>query len=155
MKTVLLVYILIISTLSLVTSFNRIHFSKIRKSTSIKIFEGTELGTPEYIAIFAMTMIPSLAFVKFVGDQADTSRDSMSENQKTKFTKTMMETKGINFAVPTSEEELIKKQIQKAYMQDKDVDVAVLEEKLRQRVQWRKELQANSKSAQGVDEDGW
>ena len=67
----------------------------------------------------------------------------------------MMETKGINFAVPTSEEELIKKQIQKAYMQDKDVDVAVLEEKLRQRVQWRKELQANSKSAQGVDEDGW
>ena len=46
-----------------------------------------QLGTTEYAAIFALTIIPSLAFVKFVGDQADTSRSSMTENQKAKFQK--------------------------------------------------------------------
>ena len=44
-------------------------------------------------------------------------------------------------------------------MQDKDVDVAVLEEKLRKRVQWRKEMMAQSRTkdtkAVNVDEDGW
>jgi len=40
-------------------------------------------------------------------------------------------------------------------MQDKDVDVAVLEEKLKQRAQWRKELQANAKAISEEDEDGW
>jgi len=78
----------------------------------------------------------------------------MSERQKEKFTKQMLETPGVNLAIPTSEEEVLKKQIQQAYMQDKDVDVAVLEEKLRQRVQWRKELQAEGRGLT-EDEDGW
>ena len=44
-------------------------------------------------------------------------------------------------------------------MQDKDVDVAVLEEKLRKRVQWRKEMMAQTRLQQATatteDEDGW
>ena len=44
-------------------------------------------------------------------------------------------------------------------MQDKDVDVAVLEEKLKKRAQWRKEVLAQRKSASlnqnTEDEDGW
>ncbi len=70
----------------------------------------------------------------------------------------MMEQPGANFAIPTSEEEELKKQIAKAYMQDKDVDVAVLEEKLRKRAQWRKEVLAQRKMSSNVnteDEDGW
>lgn len=72
----------------------------------------------------------------------------------------MMEQPGANFAIPTTEEDDLKRQIAKAYMQDKDVDVAVLEEKLKKRAQWRKEVlaQAKSKSATestNVDEDGW
>ena len=69
----------------------------------------------------------------------------------------MMEQPGANFALPTSEEEALKKQVAKAYMQDKDVDVAVLEEKLRKRAQWRKEMMAQAKNsaAAAEDEDGW
>ncbi len=61
-----------------------------------------------------------------------------------------------DFNSPTQEEEQLKRMIQKAYLEDKDVDVAVLEEKLRQRIAWRKEVIA-SKNADvgGVDEDGW
>jgi hypothetical protein len=72
----------------------------------------------------------------------------------------MMEQPGANFALASAEEEEIKKMIAKAYMQDKDVDVAVLEEKLRTRVRWRKEMQAK-KAAKAlstdevVDDDGW
>lgn len=69
-----------------------------------------------------------------------------------------MEQPGANFAIPTSEEEDLKKQIAKAYMQDKDVDVAVLEEKLRKRAQWRKEVLTQRKVSSNVnteDEDGW
>ena len=40
-------------------------------------------------------------------------------------------------------------------MQDKDVDVAVLEEKLKKRVQWRKEMQAQAQAVTAEDEDGW
>ena len=42
-------------------------------------------------------------------------------------------------------------------MQDKDVDVAVLEEKLRKRATWRKEMMAQQKAgaADIEDEDGW
>ena len=112
------------------------------------------IDTNTYIAIFAATMIPSLALVKFVGDQADTSRGALSDRQKEKFKKSMMDTQG-NFGIPSSEEEILKKQIAKAYMQDKDVDVAILEEKLRQRVQWRKEMMAQSRTGGGEDEDGW
>jgi len=123
----------------------------------LKLFDGMELGTTEYAAIFAATIIPSFAFVKFVGDQADSSRATMSVNQKAKFKKAMMETPGINLALPTSEEEVLKQQIQKAYLQDKDVDVAVLEEKLKQRIQWRKEMQAQKNKGGGEieDDDGW
>ena len=68
----------------------------------------------------------------------------------------MMEQPGANLALPTSEEEALKRQIAKAYLQDKDVDVAVLEEKLRQRAQWRKEMLAQSKASSKPDEDdGW
>jgi hypothetical protein len=70
----------------------------------------------------------------------------------------MMEQPGANFAIPSSEEEDLKRQIAKAYMQDKDVDVAVLEEKLRKRAQWRKEMLSQRKlgaNSNNVDEDGW
>lgn len=48
-------------------------------------------------------------------------------------------------------------------MQDKDVDVAVLEEKLRKRIQWRKEViqqQREAKFSSGsntdaLEDDGW
>lgn len=96
--------------------------------------------------------------VKFIGDAADNSRDSVSDETRERFRRAMMEQPGQNFALPTSEEEALKKQIAKAYMQDKDVDVAVLEEKLRKRAQWRKEMMADArKEAQqlGEDEDGW
>ena len=96
--------------------------------------------------------------MKFIGDQADQSRDSLSQETKEKFKRSMMEQPGANFAIPTSEEEELKKQIAKAYMQDKDVDVAVLEEKLRKRAQWRKEVLAQRKMSSTVnteDEDGW
>jgi flagellar motor protein MotB len=107
--------------------------------------------------MFVATIIPSLAFVKFVGDSADSSRGSLSEKTKNDFKKRMMQQPNINFSIPTSEEEELKKQIGKAYMQDKDVDVAVLEEKLRKRAQWRKEMmaQAKTQAASYEDDDGW
>jgi len=118
-----------------------------------------EANTATYTAMFVATILPSLAFVKFIGDQADNSRGSISEETKEKFKKAMMEQPGANFAIPSTDEEDIKKQIAKAYMQDKDVDVAVLEEKLRKRIQWRKEMMAQSKNkATAVvseDDDGW
>jgi hypothetical protein len=140
---------------------NRPHFAGAkavskRASSELKMIE-LEANTATYIGMFVATMIPSLAFVKFIGDQADTSRGSLSTETKEKFKKAMMEQPGSNFALPTSEEEALKKQIAKAYMQDKDVDVAVLEEKLKKRAQWRKEMmqQAKSSSANMEDEDGW
>ena len=96
--------------------------------------------------------------VKFIGDKADSSRDNLSDETRQRFKRAMMEQPGQNFALPTSEEEELKRQIAKAYMQDKDVDVAVLEEKLRKRAQWRKEMIAeNRREAQAIseDEDGW
>lgn len=69
-----------------------------------------------------------------------------------------MEQPGANLSLPTSEEEAIKKQIAKAYIQDKDVDVAVLEEKLRKRAQWRKEMMAQAKAnanSLSEDDEGW
>jgi len=67
----------------------------------------------------------------------------------------MMEQPGVNLSLPTSEEEMLKKQIAEAYRQDKDVDVAVLEEKLKLRAKWRKEMLAKQSGVTGVDEDGW
>ena len=136
-----------------------------------------ESDTVKYAAAFFITVVPSFVFVKFVGDQADNSRGALSEQTKEKFKRAvqyldylmiissiwnltilqMMEQPGANFALPTSEEEALKKQVAKAYMQDKDVDVAVLEEKLRKRAQWRKEMMAQAKNsaAAAEDEDGW
>eukprot|EP01031_Cornospumella_fuschlensis_P026325 gene26325-31801_t len=118
--------------------------------------------TASYVGIFVATLIPSLLLVKFVGDSADESRDKVSEKTRDKFRKAMMEQPGANFALPTSEEEAIKRQIAKAYMQDKDVDVAVLEKQLRERVEWRKEMMkerkaaASTSSAAGAgDDEGW
>jgi hypothetical protein len=79
----------------------------------------------------------------------------MTENQKAKFQKAMLDVGVADFGNPTAEEEQLKRLIQKAYLEDKDVDVAVLEEKLRQRIAWRKEIMANQSVAGGVDEDGW
>jgi hypothetical protein len=94
--------------------------------------------------------------VKFVGDQADSSKEKLSEKQKAIFKKSMMETPGQNIGIPSDEEELLRKQIAKAYIQDKDVDVAVLEEKLKLRAQWRKEILAQQKEVAATeDEDGW
>lgn len=115
-------------------------------------------GSPTtYGILFAVTMIPALAFVKFVGDKADTSRGSLSEKTQTEFKKRMMQQPNLNLTIPSSEEEDLKKQIAKAYMQDKDVDVGVLEERLRKRAQWRKEMmtQARRESAESVDDEGW
>jgi hypothetical protein len=115
-----------------------------------------EMNTATYVGILVVTLIPSLAFVKFVGDQADSSKEKLSEKQKASFKKSMMEQPGANIGIPSSEEESLKKQIAKAYMQDKDVDVAVLEEKLKVRAQWRKEILAQQKEVSAnEDEDGW
>lgn len=116
-----------------------------------------QANTATYVAMFVITIIPSLAFVKFVGDQADVSRDSLSVETQEKFKKSMMEQPGQKLGIPSTEEESLKKQIAKAYMQDKDVDIAVLEKKLQLRAQWRKEMMVKAKtlSADAEDEDGW
>ena len=69
----------------------------------------------------------------------------------------MMEQPGQKLGIPSTEEESLKKQIAKAYMQDKDVDIAVLEKKLQLRAQWRKEMMVKAKtlSVDAEDEDGW
>lgn len=130
------------------------HASLSIASSSLRMME-VELNTATYVGIAVVTMIPSLAFVKFVGDQADASKNKLSEKQKQSFKKAMMEQPGANIGIPSTEEESLKKQIAKAYMQDKDVDVAVLEEKLRVRAQWRKEILAQQKELATEDEDGW
>eukprot|EP01038_Epipyxis_sp_PR26KG_P013042 gene13042-17478_t len=131
--------------------------SSINRKKNLKMIE-FEANTYTYAGMLVATLVPSLLFVKFIGDQADASRGNLSEKTKERFKKAMMEQPGANFAVPTSEEEELKKQIAKAYMQDKDVDVAVLEEKLRKRALWRKEMMQQAKTTQfntNVDEDGW
>ena len=119
-----------------------------------------EANSLTYGAMFLATIIPSIVFVKFIGDSAESSASKISDQTKEKFKKTMMEQPGANWSLPTSEEEQLKKQIAKAYMQDKDVDVAVLEEKLRTRAQWRKEMMRHAKEASNTpasstDDDGW
>lgn len=155
-------------------------FQAVLKSRTINlsICRMVDQDTLVYGGVFLGTLIPSIAFsksscglsfckqvtnlyaVKFVGDRADSSRGSLSTKTKEKFVKSMMEQPGANFALPSAEEEEIKKMITKAYMQDKDVDVAVLEEKLRARARWRKEMQAKKSSKlltpdEEVDDDGW
>lgn len=135
------------------------------KSNNLKMLDlGTIDTSPQtYAALFAVTMIPSLLIVKFVGEQADNSRGSLSEKTQREFKKRMMQQPNLDFALPTSEEDELKKQIAKAYMQDKDVDVAVLEDKLRKRIQWRKEMIQQKRKAEleginktdDVDDDGW
>ena len=125
--------------------------------TSLNAIEAAT-DTSTYLAIFAATLIPSLLLVKFVGDSADGSRGKLSEKTQNAFKKKMMQQPNINLTLPTSEEEQLKEQIAKAYIQDKDVDVAVLEEKLRQRIKWRKELnlqKSKSGSIVDIEDEGW
>lgn len=138
-----------------------------------------ELNTYTYGLIFLATLVPSIAIgismypssmivnssltVNFVGKQADNSRDKLSTSTRDRFKRSLLEQgAGSNFANPTAEEEAIKRQIAKAYREDKDVDVAILEEKLRERAKWRKELQAQlqAKSRSGEsknepEDEGW
>ena len=110
-----------------------------------------------YGGMLFATVVPSLIFVQFVGKSADTSRGSLSVEAEKKFKKKLMQTTP-NLSIPSSEEEQLKREIAKAYQQDKDVDVAVLEKKLRERAQWRKEMMAQrATQAQAAleDEDGW
>lgn len=126
-----------------------------RKYSALQMIE-LEANTATYVGMFVLTIVPSLAFVKFVGDASDASRGSLSAETKQRFTKSMMEQPGANLSLPTNEEEALKKAIAKAYIQDKDVDVAVLEEKLRKRALWRKEAMAASRGkVEEVDEEGW
>ncbi|KAJ1425487.1 hypothetical protein B484DRAFT_451048 [Ochromonadaceae sp. CCMP2298] len=125
--------------------------------STLKMIE-IEANTATYVGMFLATIVPSLILVKFVGDAADGSRDNISDETREKFKRAMMEQPGQNFQIPTSDEDELKKQIAKAYIQDKDVDVAVLEEKLRKRVQWRKEVMAQERASAQIiseDEDGW
>ena len=151
----LVAFIIIFSTSNAFTPTSMSRFGRSGRS-SLQMID-VEMGPTTYAALAVVTLIPSLAFVKFVGDAADTSRDNLSEETRAQFKKSMMDQPGRNLALPTSEEEALKKAVAKAYMQDKDVDVAVLEEKLRKRAQWRKEMMAAQKA--GVedmeDEDGW
>ena len=128
-----------------------------KNNNEMKMFlDHIELNTTTYIALGALTVIPSILFVKFIGDAADSSKDNLSDETRRKFKKSMMENPATNLSVLSSEEEMLKKQIAKAYMQDKDVDVAILEEKLKKRAQWRKEMMASAKAnADITDEDGW
>jgi hypothetical protein len=121
------------------------------------LFEDIELNTTTYIAIGVLTTIPSILFVKFIQDSADSSKDNLSDETRRKFKKSMMENPATNLSLPSSEEEQLKKQIAKAYMQDKDVDVAILEDKLKKRAQWRKEMMSAAKASADsmTDEDGW
>jgi hypothetical protein len=153
---VAIVALVFIQTASAFNGGSRFSVNKFQKKSTLKMIE-FEANSATYAAMFVATMVPSLLLVKFIGDAADNSRDNISDETKEKFKKAMMEQPGSNFALPTSEEEALKKQIAKAYMQDKDVDVAVLEEKLRKRAQWRKEMMQQAKANVGnvEDEDGW
>ena len=153
--------VVLISSLSLARSFSiqrcSVKPNRITKSSTPKMMIELQANTATYVAMFVITIIPSLAFVKFVGDQADVSRDSLSTETQEKFKKSMMEQPGQKLGIPSTEEESLKKQIAKAYMQDKDVDIAVLEKKLQLRAQWRKEMMVKAKtlSVDAEDEDGW
>ena len=148
-----------LSRLSLKHNNNNYNNNKIRKNNNeMKMFlDNIELNTSTYIALGALTVIPSILFVKFIGDAADSSKDNLSDETRRKFKKSMMENPATNLSVLSSEEEMLKKQIAKAYQQDKDVDVAILEEKLKKRAQWRKEMMTAAKANADsmTDEDGW
>ena len=153
---VCLVCLLVCTTVS---AFSPSAFGGVRsvsKRSSLQMIE-IELNGATYAGMFFTMLVPSLAFVKFVGDAADGSREDLSDETRERFKRTMMEQPGQNLSLPTNEEESLKKAIAKAYMQDKDVDVAVLEEKLRKRAQWRKEMMAQQKAGMAdlEDEDGW
>ena len=70
-------------------AFNNKAISK-RQNSQLKMIE-IEANSYTYAAMFLVTIIPSIAFVKFVGDQADSSRGNLSEKTKEKFVKQMME----------------------------------------------------------------
>jgi|Transcript_8240 hypothetical protein len=157
----LYIAVTLLLSLSLVTSFSlqrpTIKSNRITRTDTSKMMIELQANAATYTAMFVITIIPSLAFVKFIGDQADVSRDSLSVETQDKFKKSMMEQPGQKLGVPSTEEESLKKQIAKAYMQDKDVDIAVLEKKLQLRATWRKEMMIKAKTMteDDADEDGW
>jgi hypothetical protein len=157
----LFIAVALLLSLSFVTSFSlqkpTIKANRICRTDTSKMMIELQANAATYTAMFVITIIPSLAFVKFIGDQADVSRDSLSKDTQLKFKKSMMEQPGQKLGVPSTEEESLKKQIAKAYMQDKDVDIAVLEKKLQLRATWRKEMMIKAKtmSEDDADEDGW
>ena len=149
--------VLILATLLVLDATLGFHVNKFavkKTTTNLKMLDEQTLT---YAGMALATIVPSVLFVKFVGESADNSRGSISDDAREKFKRKMMEQPNINLGSPTSEEDALKRQIAKAYMQDKDVDVAVLEEKLKKRAQWRKEMMAQAKidSANMSNEDGW
>ena len=159
MKLLLALLVCILSSVSGFGVRPRLN-SERQRSCVAMLFDGP-LDTPEFAILAMATLVPSLAFVKFIGDASDKSRGSLSNETQERFRRSMMEQPGANLALPTSEEEALKKAIAKAYIQDKDVDVAVLEQKLRKRAEWRKQMMAEQKANAGkssepdVDGDGW
>ena len=147
---------LILASLALLYVANGFHINKfaVKKTLNLRMFDEQ---TVTYAGMALATIVPSIFFVKFVGESADNSRGNISDDAREKFKRKMMEQPNINLGAPTSEEDALKRQIAKAYMQDKDVDVAVLEEKLKKRAQWRKEMMAQAKidSANMSNDDGW
>lgn len=129
-----------------------------RSKTDLRMLD--DVGIDQNVLYGGMlfaTLVPSILFVQFVGKAADTSRGTLSEDAEKRFKKKLMQTTP-NLSLPSSEEDELKRMIAKAYQQDKDVDVAVLEKKLRERATWRKEMMAQRASqAQAAleDEDGW
>ena len=149
--------VLLLALLSMATSFQLARPSVqkfVRSSSSLKMLE-LEANTATYVGMFLITAIPSLAFVKFVGDSADNSRSDLSADTKRRFKKAMMEQPGRNLSDASEEEESLKRQIAEAYKADKDLDVAVLEGKLKLRQKWRQEVRQAQTGKTGVDEDGW
>lgn len=73
-------------SITLVASFRGFNNVAIRsgRGTPLKMLE-IEANTATYAAMFVVTIVPSLAFVKFVGDQADNSRGSLSEETRDRF----------------------------------------------------------------------
>ncbi len=158
------IFLVLISLIAVSNAFmgpGSIRKASIRPKHQLKMDANNivELNSATYAGIAVITMIPSLLLVKFVGDTADVTKDKLSDEQKANFKARMMDTNRgfVNFGVPTSEEEILQKQIAEAYRQDKDVDVAVLEKKLKERAQWRKEMMEESKqlTSDYEDEDGW
>ena len=86
-----LLVILLIAFVANIKAFNPILTSSKGRyaSHSLKMID-FELNSATYAGIFVATMVPSLIFVKFIGDQADSSRGNLSLKTKEKFKRAMV-----------------------------------------------------------------